>query len=133
MIQQKPFVIPFLLFLFAFLVDKLLLLDSFPLYYLTTASFINFQHKETLMYQLKEYLSFHQRKKVLVILGNSRSMSFNNDYISSKYPEWILFNFSVPGGTQDYFLYLMEKFKRERIQPEAVFFAVTPQGMNSNR
>ncbi|MFN3604460.1 MAG: DUF1574 family protein [Leptonema sp. (in: bacteria)] len=130
MFSKKPFFIPFFLFFMAFLVDKLILLDSFPLYYLTTASFINFEHKEKLTLELKEYLLAPNRKKVLVILGNSRSMSFSNEYISKKYPEWILFNFSVPGGTQDYFLYIMEKFKKENIQPNAIVFVVTPQGMN---
>jgi len=129
---KRVFFIPLLLFLTAFTFDKLILLDSFPIYYLTTASFINFQHKEELIKELKNYLEINrnQRKKVLVILGNSRSMSFDNDYIQKRYPDWILFNFSVPGGTQDYFLYLMEKFKENQIKPDVIYFAVTPQGMN---
>lgn len=133
MFSKHPLLIPFFLFLSAFLVDKLFLLNSFPLYYLTTASFINFQHKEKLTKELKNYLenTNTKRKKTLLILGNSRTMSFDNKYISKNYPEWILFNFSVPGGTQDYFLYSMEKFKKENIRPDAILFAVTPQGMNA--
>lgn len=133
MFSKRPFVIPFLLFLIAFFVDKLFLLDSLPLYYLTTASFINFQHKEKLTSELKNYLETvnTKNKKTLLILGNSRTMSFDNEYISKHYPDWILFNFSVPGGTQDYFLYLMEKFKKENIQVDVILFAVTPQGMNA--
>ncbi|GIX41157.1 MAG: hypothetical protein KatS3mg129_0890 [Leptospiraceae bacterium] len=129
---KKAFFIPFILFLSTFTFDKLFLLDSFPIYYLTTGSFINFEHKEKLIFELKEYLkqSKEKRKNVLVIMGNSRSMSFDNHYIEKNFPEWTMFNFSVPGGTQDYFLYLMEKFKKYNIKPEAILFAVTPQGMN---
>jgi hypothetical protein len=80
---KRAFFIPFVIFLAAFTVDKLFLLDSFPLYYLTTASFINFEHNKRLIYQLKDYLNQpkNQRKNVLVILGNSRSFSFDLEYI----------------------------------------------------
>lgn len=130
---KRAFFIPFVIFLAAFTVDKLFLLDSFPLYYLTTASFINFEHKQRLIYQLKDYLNQpkNQRKNVLVIVGNSRSFSFDLEYIQNKYPDWILFNFSVPGGKQDYFLYLMQEFKKNNIKPEAILFSVTPQAMNA--
>lgn len=133
MFSKRAFIIPFIIFLTSFTIDKLILLDSFIIYYLTTASFINFEHKERLVFELKEYLNKPktERKKVMVILGNSRSMSFDNEYIAEKYPDWILFNFSVPGGTQDYFYYIMQKFKTFNIKPEAIYFTVTPQAMNS--
>ena len=41
-----------------------------------------------------------------------------------------MFNFSVPGGTADYYLYILEKFRSRDIRPDHVFLAVTPQGMN---
>ncbi len=127
----RVFFIPFLLLLTAWVIDKIFVLGNFPFYYLTTGSFVNFEQKEKLVYELKQYLNQSKRKKVLVILGNSRSMSFDNHYIQKKFPDWILFNFSVPGGTQDYYLYIIEKFKKLNIKPNAVIFAVTPQGMNA--
>ncbi len=133
MFSKKAFIIPFIIFFTSFTIDKLILLDSFIIYYITTASFINFEHKETLVFELKEYLNkpITERRNVMVILGNSRSMSFDNEYITQKYPNWILYNFSVPGGTQDYFYYIIKKFKTLDIKPEAIYFTVTPQAMNS--
>lgn len=122
--------LPPLLLFSAFLFDKLFLIGDFEKTYLTTASFLNFDHKERLTDELEEYLKKENRKKTLVLMGNSRTLSFHNDYIEENHPEWILFNFSVPGGTTDYFAYLLEKFERRNISPDYILFAVTPQGMN---
>ncbi len=121
---------PFLLFMAAFLFDKVFFIGDFPDYFLRTASFLNYDHKEVLREELKNYLSKKDRKKTLVIFGNSRTMSFDNTYFEKKYPDWILFNFSVPGGTSDLYAYHMEKFKEEGISPDYILFAVTPQGFN---
>ncbi len=129
--NNKILIIPFIIFLAAFAFDKLILLGNFPLYYLTSISFINFQHKQEMIYELKNYMEKPHRKNVVVILGNSRSMSFDNQYIEKKYPGWILFNFSVPGGIQDYFLYLLKRFNELNIKPDALFISITPQGMNA--
>lgn len=126
------YLIPILFFLAAFGLDKMLFIGSFPDTFLTTASFINFDHKERLIYELKDYLAEPERKKVIVMLGNSRTMSFDNSYIEENYPDWKLYNFSVPGGTTDYFYYLISRFKQEAIRPDHIFLAVSPQGFNSS-
>ncbi|MCB1180144.1 MAG: DUF1574 family protein, partial [Leptospiraceae bacterium] len=41
-------------------------------------------------------------------------------YIEEKYPDWILFNFSVPGGSPDYFLFWLEQFQSRNIKPDFV-------------
>ncbi|MCS7205459.1 MAG: DUF1574 domain-containing protein [Leptospiraceae bacterium] len=128
--KNKEFYFPFVIFLGAFLLDKVFILGNFPLYYLTTISFVNFDQKETLLIELKDYLNQDKRSNVLVVLGNSRTMAFDNRYVKSKYPNWIFYNFSVPGGKQDYYLYLLEKFYEKKVQPEALIFALTPQAMN---
>ena len=122
---------PLIPLLAAFLFDKLFFIGEVPYYFLNTASFVNYDHKEELIFELKDYLSRKDRKKVVAIFGNSRTTPFNNAYIESKHPDWILFNFSVPGGTSDYYCYLMEKFQKNNIHPDHMVFAITPQGFNS--
>ncbi|MDX1957846.1 MAG: DUF1574 domain-containing protein [Leptospiraceae bacterium] len=111
---------PFLIFFLALAVDRILVTDSIRAYYTKTVSELNFLHKPELFTELKEYLQKKDRKKVLVFFGNSRSLLFDNEVIAKKYPEWILFNFSVPGGTPDYFLYWLLKFKEQNIRPDFI-------------
>jgi len=115
----------------AFVFDKLFFIGETPYYFLNTASFVNYEHKEELIFEMKEYLSKKDRKKVLAIFGNSRTTSFSNSYIEKNYPDWILYNFSVPGGTSDYFYYLMGKFQKHNVRPDFILFTVTPQGFNN--
>ena len=121
---------PFLIFAAAFVLDKLPFVLGLQDYFVNTFSYINYDHKVDLKAELREYLARPDRKKVAVIFGNSRTMSFHNDYIADRHPDWILFNFSVPGGTSDFFLRYMQEFRAAKIHPEYVVFAVTPQAMN---
>lgn len=126
------FLFPFLVLLSAYCFDKLPFIGSIDDYFLTTASFLNFDHKVKMVDELEEYLKQPNHRRALVLFGNSRTLSFSRSYIEEKYPDWTLFNFSVPGGTTDYFYYLMKQFKRRHIRPDAIYFAVTPQGMNQS-
>ncbi len=122
---------PFFLFLLAFGFDKLFFIGHLPDYFLKTASFVNYDYDQELLDELELYLKKPDRKKVLVIFGNSRTISFDNAYIAKKHPGWILFNFSVPGGTSDYFAYYMEQFRDRDVRPDMVYFTVSPQGFNT--
>lgn len=128
---KKYLLFPLFLFLIAFAVDKVFWIGDFPAYFQRTAAFVNYHHKEKLLDQLENYYNKEDRKKILVMFGNSRTMSFDNKYIERTYPDWILFNFSVPGGTSDYFYYYMERFQRRGIKPDFIYFAITPQGFNT--
>lgn len=123
---------PALLLLAAFLTDKAFYLGDFEDYFLRTASFVNYEHKEILINELESYLKQENRKKVMVMFGNSRTMAFDPEHIKNYYPDWLLFNFSVPGGNTDYYLQFMERFKKRGIKPEFIYFAVSPQGFNSS-
>ncbi|MCP5481199.1 MAG: DUF1574 family protein [Spirochaetales bacterium] len=125
--------IPVLILLAAFVLDKQLFIWRFPDYFLRTASYLSYEHKIELMEQLEAELSLpiEQRGRIAVMFGNSRTTSFSNDYIESRFPGWKLYNFSVPGGTSDYFHYLMQQFEERNIRPDFVFFAITPQGLNA--
>src|SRR6185295_11675175 len=114
----RLFLFPFVLFLAAYIIDKQLYIGGFQDSFLRTATFLNYSHKIDMMDELQLYLLNPQRKKVLVLFGNSRTMSFENAYLEKKYPDWMWFNFSVPGGTTDYFQYLTEIMKKRGIRPD---------------
>lgn len=130
--DRRILLFPVIVLLGAFLLDKLFFIGDLEHYFLTTASFKNYEHKLEMLDELEQYLQKKNRKKVMVLLGNSRTMPFSNEYIASQYPEWILFNFSVPGGTADYYLYILEQFQARQLKPDHAFLAVTPQGMNQS-
>ena len=128
---------PLLVLALAFVVDKQFYIGGYQDYFLRTASFINYNQKEDLIEEMYYYLRQPERRKVLVILGSSRSMSFDNSYLEKKFPGWTLFNFSVPGGNSDYYLYFMERFRKRfqnektrGLKPDFVYFVVSPQGYN---
>ncbi|MCR9144638.1 MAG: DUF1574 domain-containing protein [bacterium] len=131
MLKRKFLLFPFLIFFAAFAIDKLPFALGLQDYFLNTFSFLNYDHKAELKAELKEYLKRPDRRKTLVLFGNSRTMPFNNEQIERDHPDWILFNFSVPGGVSDYFLRYMEEFEAEDIRPDYIYFAVTPQAFNA--
>ncbi len=120
MLKNKFLFIPFIIFFIALGIDRILMLENIQTYFTKTVSEINFFHKPYLFEELKNYLALKERKKVLVMFGNSRALLFNNKYIEEKYPDWILFNFSVPGGGPDYFLFWLEKFQAENVKPDFI-------------
>ena len=120
MLRNKFLFIPVLIFFLALGIDRLLMTEKIQTYFTKTVSEINFFHKPHLFQELKDYLSQKDRKKVLIYFGNSRALLFDNKYIEAKYPDWILFNFSVPGGGPDYFLFWLEKFKEENVKPDFI-------------
>ncbi len=129
--MKRYYLFPLLLFAAAFIVDKQFYIGGFERTFLRTASFINYEHKEELIDELRFYRASGGKKKILVLFGNSRTMTFDNAYIESRYPGWILYNFSVPGGTSDYYYYFMTQFKKHGIRPDFIYFTVSPQGFNT--
>lgn len=127
----RIFLVPFVLFFLAFFTDKLLYIGRFDDTFLRTATFLNYEHKVDMLDELDLYLRTPGRKKALVIFGNSRTMSFDHRYLEKEFPDWTWFNFSVPGGTTDYFYYLTTEFERRGIRPDAIVMTVTPQGFNA--
>lgn len=127
----RIFLLPFILFFLAFFVDKLLYIGRFEDTFLRTATFLNYEHKLDMLDELDIYTKTPGKKKVLVLFGNSRTMSFDHKYLDKEFPDWAWFNFSVPGGTTDYFYYLTTQLEKRGIRPDAVVMAVTPQGFNA--
>ncbi|PJZ56731.1 DUF1574 domain-containing protein [Leptospira barantonii] len=132
MFRNRFLLVPFIIFIIAFGVDKLISSTAFEPYYSLTLSDLNFRHKEFLFDELKDYLKKEDRKKVLVYFGNSRALLFRNDYIEKKYPNWLLFNFSVPGGSPDYYLYWLERFQADGVKPDFILMDESIEIFNSS-
>ena len=131
MFKYKFLYIPFLIFFISIGIDRILMLEKIQTYFTKTVSEINFFHKPYLFEELKSYLNKKDRKKVLVLFGNSRALLFNNKYIEKEYPDWILFNFSVPGGGPDYYLFWLEKFREENVKPDFILLDAALEFYNS--
>lgn len=130
MIKNKFLLIPFLIFLISIILDRICMLEYIQTYFTKTVSEINYFHKPVLFDELKEYLKKTDRKKVLVYFGSSRALLFNNKYIDENYPDWILFNFSVPGGTPDYFFYWIEKLQKDNVRPDFILVDSSIEAFN---
>ncbi len=133
MTNEKKYylLLPLVCFLAAYALDKAFYIGGLEDYFLRTASFINYDRKGELLDELETYLKQPKRKKVLVVFGNSRTFSFDRKFIEKNHPDWVLFNFSVPGGNSDYYYHFMEKFQARNVKPDFIYFTVTPQGYNS--
>lgn len=130
MLKNKFLLLPFLIFAIAFIIDKVLQVETIQTYYSKTVSEMNYFHKLELFEDMKLYLKQENHKKVLVVLGNSRSLLFDNNYIDKNYPDWILYNFSVPGGTPDYALYWIEKFDHDNVKVDFILLDSSPEVYN---
>ncbi len=131
MLKNKFLFIPVLIFLVALAIDRILMLEQIQTYFTKTVSEINYFHKPVLFQQLKEYLQKPDRKKVLVYFGNSRALLFDNRYIEEHYPGWVLYNFSVPGGTPDYFTFWLEQFQADNVKPDFILIDDAVEAFNS--
>jgi hypothetical protein len=130
-IRNKYLLVPFLVLGIAFVLDKVLLSENIQTYFSKTMSEINYMQKDELYEDLKIYLQKKDRRKVLVYFGTSRALLFENTYIEMTYPEWTLFNFSVPGGTPDYALYWLEQFQEDGVKPDFVLLDQSVEAYNS--
>lgn len=130
MLKNKFLLIPVLIFLLAVIIDRILMLEKIQTYFTKTVSEINYFHKPILFEELKDYLKQPSRKKVLVYFGNSRGLLFDNKYIEEHYPDWVLFNFSVPGGTPDYFTFWLEQFQDQNVKPDFILLDDAVEAFN---
>ncbi|PKA15428.1 DUF1574 domain-containing protein [Leptospira haakeii] len=114
--------LPLFVLLISLGLDRLFTLEFFQYYYSNTLSHLNFISKEDLYSDLKEYLKKDpaSRKKILVFFGNSRALLLPTRELEKRHPDWMLYNFSVPGGSPDYFLYWIERFKSDGTRPDFV-------------
>ncbi|GIX41019.1 MAG: hypothetical protein KatS3mg129_0752 [Leptospiraceae bacterium] len=119
--QIKIAYIPLFLFFIVFILDKIFLIKKIQLLTQKDATFLYYQYKETLLNQLEKfYQNNKENKKILIIIGSSRLMFVDYKEFKKIYPEWEMYNFSVPVNSPAYYLYIIEKIIQRNIKPDLV-------------
>lgn len=127
---------PIILFIALFLIDKIFLLDSIRLLIKSDFTYVYYETKEKLFgifvdkYKSGELTK--DNKKVMVILGSSRLLYFDNKDLEEFYPNWEIYNFSSAVTTPAYYWYYLEKIYREGIQPDLIVLETDPNQFNVN-
>lgn len=127
--KNKIFLYPVFFAILIFLIDKIFFLREIQLLTQKDTTFLYYQYKDKLLEKLKEIYK-EKNKKILIIIGSSRLMFINYIDFKKIYPEWDLFNFSVPVNSPAYYLYTIEKITKEKIKPNLVILEVDPFQFN---
>ncbi len=132
--QNKFLYYPILLFLFLFLLDKVFLLDSIRILIKPDFTYVYYEVKEELLkYFLSHFRSGELKgKKVMVMLGSSRLLYFDNKELEDFYPQWAIYNFSSAVTTPAYYYYYLEKILQSGIRPDLVVIETDPNQFNIN-
>ncbi|MCS7205282.1 MAG: DUF1574 domain-containing protein [Leptospiraceae bacterium] len=102
LVAYFPLGIVFLLFL----LDKIFLIKEIQFLTQKDPTFLYYQYKEELIQKLSHS---EPKKKNLVVMGSSRFMFFDYQEFKKNFPDWELYNFSVPVNSPAYYLYIVEK------------------------
>ncbi|MFN3604119.1 MAG: DUF1574 family protein [Leptonema sp. (in: bacteria)] len=127
--KNKIFLYPTFLFLFLFLLDKIFLIKKIQFLTQKDATFIYYQYKTELLEKLK-YTYQRQDKKILILIGSSRLMFVDYSEFKKLYPDWEMFNFSVPVNSPSYYLFILEKIFKNQIQPDLILLETDPYQFN---
>lgn len=136
MLQKKFLIYPVILFLFLFLVDKIFLLESVKLLIKSDFTYVYYETKEKLfdvfVEKYKEGELTRDNKKVMVMLGSSRLLYFDNSELVDFYPSWEIYNFSSAVTTPAYYYYYLEKILESGVRPDLIVLETDPNQFNVN-
>ncbi|RHX84097.1 DUF1574 domain-containing protein [Leptospira stimsonii] len=139
--KSKPFLwYPVLLFFAIFLFDKLFFLDSVRDYVKQEFTYIYYDVKKEL---LKEIVSKYgiggeyekdssKKKKLMILMGSSRMLYFQNSDLEAFYPDWDIYNLSSAVTTPAYYLYFLEGLAKGGVHPDLVVIESDPFQFNKN-
>ncbi|PKA03140.1 DUF1574 family protein, partial [Leptospira ellisii] len=139
--KSKPFLwYPVLLFLAIFLFDKLFFLDQVRDYVKQEFTYIYYDVKKEL---LREIVSKYGsdglyskdpsgKKKLMILMGSSRMLYFQNSELEAFYPEWDIYNLSSAVTTPAYYLYFLEGLAKGGVDPDLVVIETDPFQFNKN-
>ncbi|MBM9502290.1 DUF1574 domain-containing protein [Leptospira sp. 201903071] len=139
--KSKPFLwYPVLLFSAIFLFDKLFFLDTVRDYVKQEFTYIYYDVKKEL---LKEIVSkygsdgeYHKdsskKKKLMILMGSSRMLYFQNSDLEAFYPDWDIYNLSSAVTTPAYYLYFLEGLAKGGVHPDLVVIETDPFQFNKN-
>lgn len=135
--KSKKFLFyPVILFVFLFLVDKIFLLDSVRLLIKSDFTYVYYETKQKLLKVFIEKYNSGEltkdNKKVMVILGSSRLLYFDNKELEQFYPSWEIYNFSSAVTTPAYYWFYLQQIIEAGIQPDLVVVETDPNQFNVN-
>lgn len=127
--MKHKFLFPTLLFGLLFLLDKAFLIKKIQLLTQKDATFLYYQYKPELLKKVKETYQ-NKKQKILILIGSSRLMFVDYFEFKKIYPEWEMFNFSVPVNSPAYYLFTIEKILDEQVKPDLVILETDPYQFN---
>ncbi|EMF81054.1 MULTISPECIES: DUF1574 domain-containing protein [Leptospira] len=139
--KSKPFLwYPVLLFLAIFLFDKIFFLDKVRDYVKQEFTYIYYDVKKELLREIVskygsdgEYSKNPEKKKKLMILmGSSRMLYFQNSDLQAFYPDWDVYNLSSAVTTPVYYLYFLEGLANGGVNPDLIVIESDPFQFNKN-
>lgn len=134
LLQKKFLFYPIILFIFIFLIDKIFLLDYLRTLIKSDFTYVYYEAKESL---LQKFIASYKKgefqdKKIMVILGSSRLLYFDNKELLEFYPNWEIYNFSSAVTTPAYYYYYLEKILKNNVQPDLIVLETDPNQFNKN-
>ncbi|AJR16242.1 DUF1574 domain-containing protein [Leptospira interrogans] len=140
--KSKPFLwYPVLLFFAIFLFDKLFFLDQVRDYVKQEFTYIYYDVKKELLKEIVfkygpdgEYTrNPEKKKKLMILMGSSRMLYFQNSDLLAFYPDWDIYNLSSAVTTPAYYLYFLEKLiKNGGVHPDLIVIETDPFQFNKN-
>ena len=123
--------IPLFIFILLFILDKIFLIKKIQLLTQKDPTFLYYQYKEELIEELEKfYKNNKENKKILILLGSSRLMFIDYQDFKKNYPNWEMFNFSVPVNSPAFYLYILEKLLTKDVKPNLVVLESDPFQFN---
>jgi len=130
---NKYLVVPVLLALFIFSIDKLAGLNFVRKYTETRIEYSFYNEKIALLKQLQGYQQNRKSEdKLLVLFGTSHMGEFSNQYISEKYPHITTYNFSAPLAPPSFLYFYLEQILDAGIQIDYAILEGTPEGFQDS-
>ncbi|MBM9578058.1 DUF1574 domain-containing protein [Leptospira sp. 201903070] len=139
--KSKPFLwYPVLLFIAIFLFDKLFFLDTVRDYVKQEFTYIYYDVKKELLKEIVfkygndgEYKKdSSKKKKLMILMGSSRMLYFQNSDLEAFYPDWDIYNLSSAVTTPAYYLYFLEGLANGGVRPDLVVIETDPFQFNKN-
>lgn len=125
--QKKFLFYPVLLFLGIYFFDKLFGLEIVRNYTESRPEFTFYECKKKLLEQLKTFQKNKKEEKLLVLFGTSHMGEFSKDYIQSKKPDLVTYNFSAPMATPSYLLFNLTQIIKSGIKIDYAILEIIPE------
>jgi len=147
--QAKLLILPGLLLLGFFLVDKVFLLRSVRIHTQKDPTSLYYEYKYELLEKLaREFSPDSARERAeaaarakesgqvalphraLVVIGSSRLLFFDYETFRRNHPEWEVYNFSVPVNSPAYYAYILERVYESGVRPDYLILESDPFQFN---